>query len=318
MDSDNARIGIEAREVTVRYGEVLAVNGVDLTVAPGEVVGIIGPNGAGKTSLLECIEGLRSPDEGVIRVGGLDPVADRAQMTRLAGVQLQHATYPPRVRVNELCQLFASLYPQPADYRQLLEEFGMAEHARRPVTKLSGGQQQRLSLVLALLGRPRVVFLDELSTGLDPAARRGVWEGLRSRNDAGLTTIITSHHMDEVEYLCDRVVVLVKGEKVADDTVTKLIQAHAADVSRVVVEDTGDNPDLRRALEQIGDGVRVMPAGNRLHIDVAGPQGQAAVAALLNQRGLVSRQRGASLDDAYMSLTGEQVTPTGLGAADAH
>lgn len=297
--------------LTVRYGDLVAVNNVDLTVAPGEVVGVIGPNGAGKTSMLECIAGLRAPSSGQIRVGGLDPRAERSQMTALAGVQLQHTSYPPRIRVRELCELFAGFYPDPEDYRQLLERFGLAEHARRPVTKLSGGQQQRLSLVLALIGRPRIVFLDELTTGLDPAARRQVWEGLRARNDAGLTIVITSHHMEEVEYLCDRVAVLVKGQVVACDTVSGLISAHRDGAERLVLEEVGHAQQLRRQLEGLGDGVRVTPAGSRLRVEISVPEQRKAVSALLEQHQVTSRELSASLEDVYLALTGQRASEEG-------
>jgi ABC-2 type transport system ATP-binding protein len=310
MDSGNGGsggVGVEVRGLTVAYGELVAVDAVDLTVAPGEVLGIIGPNGAGKTSLLECVEGLRRPRSGKIRVAGLDPLADRTRMTALAGVQLQHAAYPPRVTVGELCRLFAGFYKHPADYRQLLAEFGITGQRRQQVTKLSGGQQQRLSLVLALLGRPRIVFLDELTTGLDPAARRGVWEGLRARNDAGLTVVITSHHMEEVEYLCDRVAVMVGGKLVADGSVSALIETHAGGTERLVVEDVADHPTLRRELEQIGGGVRVTPAGNRLRVDISEPALRGRVSELLGRCAATSRQLGASLEDVYLALTGQSV-----------
>ncbi|BCB91920.1 hypothetical protein Psuf_092330 [Phytohabitans suffuscus] len=173
--TDEAGPFVDARDVTVRYGDLTAVDGVDLTAAKGQVVGLVGPNGSGKTSLLECVEGLRRPAGGTIRVGGFDPAADRTRMTRIAGVQLQQLVYPPRATVEELCRLFASFYPDPADHRELLDRFGLTGQRRSQVVKLSGGQQQRLSLVLALLNNPQVVFLDELTNGLDP--RPGGWSG---------------------------------------------------------------------------------------------------------------------------------------------
>jgi len=218
---------VRAEQVRVCYGTTVAVDGVDLSVGPGEVFGIIGPNGAGKTSLIECLEGLRRPTSGRIRVDGLEPWADRTRLATVAGVQLQHTSYPTRVRVGELCRLFASCYPDPADYRDLLDRFDLLGLSRSQVTKLSGGQQQRLSLVLALIGRPRIVFLDELTTGLDPVARRNVWGQLSARRAEGLTIILTSHYMDEVEYLCDRVAVLVGGRFVAQESPSGLIRRYA-------------------------------------------------------------------------------------------
>lgn len=305
-EAATAGAAVEVSGLTVRYGAVLAVDAVDLTVSSGEVVGIVGPNGAGKTSLLECVEGLRRPSAGTVRVAGSDPATDRRRVTAHVGVQLQHSAFPTRARVDEMCRLFSSFYRAPADYRELLEQFGLTPHVRQPVTKLSGGQQQRLSLVLALLSRPRVVFLDELTTGLDPAARRGVWEGLRKRNDDGLTVVITSHYMDEVEHLCDRVVVMRDGRVVAEGSVGALIAAHAGTNERLVVDEVGDDSDLREALAALGPGVHVTPVGNRLQVDVTDPASRSAVTELLAQRRAVSRPIGASLEDVYLHLTGDR------------
>jgi ABC-2 type transport system ATP-binding protein len=310
MDGDGG-VDVEVRGLSLRYGELTAVADVDLRVAAGEVLGIIGPNGAGKTSLMETVAGLRRPGQGTVRVAGLDPRTDRARITELVGVQLQHTTYPPRVRVGELCRLFAGFYRHPADWRELLAEYGLADKQGQRVDKLSGGQRQRLSLVLALIGRPRLVLLDELTTGLDPAARRQVWEGLRARNEAGLTVMITSHHMEEVEYLCDRVAVMVAGRVVAEGSVGALIEAHAGGAERIVVESVGEDRTLRRELEQVGDGVKVTPAGNRLRVDITEPALRPRVTELLRQRNAVTRPLGASLEEVYLTLTGQHATQDG-------
>nr|MDT0656836.1 ABC transporter ATP-binding protein [Micromonospora sp. DSM 115978] len=303
--SDRAGPVIEAVGVTVRYGQLVAVDGVDLSAAEGEVVGLVGPNGAGKTSLIECLEGLRRPAAGRIRVAGLDPLADRARMATAVGVQLQHSSYPPRTTVDELCRLFAGLYPAPADHRELQEEFDLAAQRGSQVTRLSGGQQQRLALILALIGNPRIVFLDELTSGLDPVARRQVWEGLRRRNDAGLTVLLSSHHMDEVEYLCDRVGVLVAGRLVAMDSVAALVRDHAGAAGRFLVEGAGGDHALRDTLAALGDGVRVTPAGHRLQVNVTDPAQRSRVAETISASGAAARELTASLDDAYLTLTGE-------------
>ncbi|GAA2575687.1 ABC transporter ATP-binding protein [Dactylosporangium fulvum] len=299
---------VDARDVTVRYGDLTAVDKVDLSAAEGQVVGLIGPNGSGKTSLLECVEGLRKPATGTIRVGGFDPAADRTRMTRIAGVQLQQLVYPPRATVEEMCRLFASFYPGPADHRELLDRFGLTEQRRSQVVKLSGGQQQRLSLVLALLNDPQVVFLDELTNGLDPAARRVVWDELRRRNDEGLTVVITSHHMEEVEYLCDRVNVLLKGRIVATGTPSDLIREHAGDTARLVLDGSGGNRELRDSLTALGTGVRVQQAGQRLLLDVQ-PARRAEVNRVLADHGCTPRELPPSLDDAYLNLTGQAAGP---------
>ncbi|MET7397802.1 ABC transporter ATP-binding protein [Dactylosporangium sp. NPDC005572] len=308
MTEQAAEPFVDARNITVRYGDLTAVDGVDLSAAKGQVVGLVGPNGAGKTSLLECVEGLRKPATGTIRVGGFDPAADRTRMTRIAGVQLQQLVYPPRATVEEMCRLFASFYPDPADHRELLDRYGLSEQRRSQVVKLSGGQQQRLSLVLALLNNPQVVFLDELTNGLDPAARRVVWDELRRRNDEGLTIVLTSHHMEEVEYLCDRVTVLLKGRIVATGTPTELIRDHAGDTARLVLDGAGGDRELRDALTALGAGVRVQQAGQRLLLDVRPPR-RAEVDRLLADQGRTPRVLPPSLDDAYLNLTGQAAGP---------
>jgi ABC-2 type transport system ATP-binding protein len=293
---------IQAEQVTVRYGELVAVDHVDLSVAQGEVVGVVGPNGAGKTTLLECIEGLRRPDSGKIAVDGLHPQTERSAMALRAGVQLQHTAFPPRITVDDICKLFASFYPKTAAYPELLERFGLQEHRRQMVVKLSGGQQQRLSLTLALLGQPKVVFLDELTTGLDPAARRVIWEELRQRNEAGLTILLTSHHMEEIEYLCDRVAVLVKGQIMARGTPAELVSSH----SRESLEISGDHISVRPALEAIS-GVQLTTTGKRLLVQLDDPAVRAKVDAILAQHESAAvRPLNPSLEDAYLNLTGEQ------------
>ncbi|WP_344142118.1 ABC transporter ATP-binding protein [Polymorphospora rubra] len=296
---------IEAKGVTVRYGEVVAVDRVDLTVDKGEIVGVIGPNGAGKTTLLECLEGLRRPDAGEIRVGGIDPRVDRDRMARIAGVQLQHSAYPPRASVDDVCRLFAGFYPDGAGYPELLEQFGLTGHRKKQVAKLSGGQQQRLSLALALLGRPDVVFLDELTTGLDPAARRVIWEELRRRNNDGLTILLTSHHMEEIEYLCDRVAVLVKGRFVATGSPTELVREHAGGGDRLMLEGVAADTALRAQLTALA-GVSVTPAGNRLLVRAEDAGSRERVDEVLADRGIAARPLAASLEDVYLTLSEEQ------------
>jgi ABC-2 type transport system ATP-binding protein len=291
---------IQAEGVTVRYGELVAVNGVDLSVAQGEVFGVVGPNGAGKTTLMECIEGLRRPDSGSISVDGLDPRADRTKMALLAGVQLQHSAYPPRVTVDDICKLFAGFYPRTTPYPELLERFGIAGTRRQQVIKLSGGQQQRLSLVLALLGQPKVVFLDELTTGLDPAARRVIWEELRQRNADGLTILLTSHYMEEIEYLCDRTAVLVKGQIVASGTPADLVRENSAESLEIT-----DHAAARAELEALA-GVGLTPVGKRVRITLADPSARSKVEHVLTAHGVESRALNPSLEDAYLNLTGEQ------------
>ena len=216
MSATTDDVVVEVRDLVKRYGGRVAVDGVDLRVHRGEVVGVLGPNGAGKTTTVECVAGLRTPDGGSVRVLGLDPATDPHAVRRRVGVQLQAATLPNRMRVQQAVDVFAAAYPQPADPAGLLADWGLLEHRRQDVGALSGGQRQRLFIVLALIGRPEVLVLDELTTGLDPASRRDTWALVRSLRARGTTVLLVTHALDEAEALCDRVVVVAAGRVVAE------------------------------------------------------------------------------------------------------
>jgi ABC-2 type transport system ATP-binding protein len=236
---------IEVRGLLKRYGETVAVAWIDLAVRPGEIFGILGPNGAGKTTTLELIEGLRPPDGGTIRVAGLDPTTQNAAVHRLIGVQLQTTALFDYLTVAELIALFAGLYDvdrSPGRVRELLQTVGLEEKQKAPVDQLSGGQRQRLAIALALVNRPKIAFLDEPTTGLDPAARRALWATLRAIRDAGTTIVLTTHYMEEAETLCDRVAIMDRGRIVALDSPATLIRklGTAATIRATVA--TGDLP----------------------------------------------------------------------------
>ena len=214
---------IRAADVTKRYGSLTAVDGVSLEVSQGEIFGIIGPNGAGKTTFMECLEGLRLPDSGDIDVLGEDPAHPTKRWRERIGVQLQTAALPPKITVDEALALFASMYSDPADPSALLHELGIASKGCSYVDKLSGGQRQRVFIALALLGKPEVVFLDELTTALDPQARLAMWDVVRSIGDRGATVLMTTHYMEEAEALCDRVGIIDHGRLIALDTVPNLV-----------------------------------------------------------------------------------------------
>jgi ABC-2 type transport system ATP-binding protein len=216
---------VEVRNLCKRYGDRLVVDHVDLDVHEGEIVGLLGRNGAGKTTTVECISGLRQPDDGTVRVFGLDPRADAATLRSLVGSQLQDSALPDRLRVAEAIELFRGPDSMPVD--GLLDAFGLAEHRRQAFSALSGGQRQRLFLVLALLNRPRLVILDELTQGLDPAARRDVWTAIQSLRDTGTTVLLVTHYMDEAEALCDRIVVMDGGHVLDAGSPTELVDRHA-------------------------------------------------------------------------------------------
>ncbi|GGI07648.1 ABC transporter ATP-binding protein [Egicoccus halophilus] len=213
---------IEIRGLTKRYGRTTAVDGLDLEVARGETLALLGPNGAGKTTTVECCEGFRRPDAGTVRVLGLDPHRDGARLRPRVGLMLQEGGVYPMARPAEVLRLFASYYAQPLDPEALLERVGLDDARRTRFRDLSGGQKQRLSLALALIGRPEVVFLDEPTAGLDPAARRLTWEHVRELQGQGVSVVLTTHLLDEAEQLADRVAIVDRGRLVAEGTPDEL------------------------------------------------------------------------------------------------
>jgi ABC-2 type transport system ATP-binding protein len=229
---------IEITQLSKRYGDRPVVDDVSFTVEAGEIFGVVGPNGAGKTTTVECVAGLRRPDGGTVRVLGLDPARDRAELRRRVGVQLQESQLPDRLKVWEALDLYRSFYPEPADARALLADVGLTDKRNTVFSKLSGGQKQRLSIALALIGNPRLAILDELTTGLDPQARRDTWQLVRDIRDRGVTVVLVTHFMDEAERLCDRIAVVNGGRLVALDTPAALIAgAIVPGVDRPTLED---------------------------------------------------------------------------------
>lgn len=202
-----------------KYGEKTVVNHLNLSVKRGTVFGLLGANGAGKSTMIECILGTKKADEGKVRLLGQDPKKQRRSLFERVGVQFQEGDYQKEIKVYELCRETASLYRKPADWRTLCEQFGIGDKTKAAVKSLSGGERQRLFIVLALIPQPEIVFLDELTTGLDAKARRSVWKTLESLKKQGLTIFLTSHFMDEVEALCDEICILKKGIVVFRGTV---------------------------------------------------------------------------------------------------
>src|SRR6202046_5539649 len=222
----NATDVITVRGLRKTYGARVVVDRLDLDVRAGEIVGLAGANGAGKTTTVECIQGLRRPDSGALSVLGYDPMPQAGKLRPLIGSQLQDSALPDRMRVAEALDLFAT--PRARDGGELLEQFGLAERRRSAFSSLSGGERQRLFLVLALLNRPRLVILDELTQGLDPAARRNVWAAIRQLNEEGATVLLVTHEMDEAEALCGRVVVMRAGRVLDAGTPAELVDRYAA------------------------------------------------------------------------------------------
>ena len=215
---------IKVEQLTKSYGALTAVDRLSLSVDRGTVFGLLGANGAGKSTAIECILGTKKADSGSVSILGLNPGADRRKLFERVGVQFQEANYQDKITLWELCQVTTSLYRQPADPAALLDKFGLSGRKLCPVKELSGGQRQRLFIVLALIPNPEVVFLDELTTGLDARARREVWNILSDLKNHGMTIFLTSHFMDEVEKLCDRICILKKGRAVFHGTVSEAIK----------------------------------------------------------------------------------------------
>ncbi|MFB9251157.1 ABC transporter ATP-binding protein [Sphaerisporangium melleum] len=293
---------IEITGLRKAYGGRAAVDGVSFTVREGEVFGVVGRNGAGKTTTIECLCGLRTPDGGTLTVTGLDPRTDRAEVRRRVGVQLQDCSLPDRLRVGEALDLYASFYDRPADWRSLLEEVGLGSKRDTPFAKLSGGQRQRLSIALALVGAPRVAVLDELTTGLDPLARRETWSLIEQVRRRGVTVVLVTHFMEEAERLCDRVAVIDRGRVTAVDTPAGLV-ARAGGGQRVRFRGGPGADEVLRALPEVtslsreGDMVTVAGQdGVLLAVTTALAACQIVPAELQSER--------ATLDDAFLALTG--------------
>ncbi len=215
---------IQISGLSKSYAGNKVIENLSLSVAAGEVYGLLGANGAGKSTTIECILGTREADSGTVRILGLNPWENRKQLFEQVGVQFQESNYPDKIKVRELCEETACLYRQPSSYGELLQKFDLADKREAFISELSGGQKQKLFIVLALIPNPKVVFLDELTTGLDTKARRGVWKSLQELKEQGLTIFLSSHFMDEVEILCDRIGILKDGGFVFEGTVQEAVE----------------------------------------------------------------------------------------------
>jgi ABC-2 type transport system ATP-binding protein len=303
MDMGASGSAVEIAHLRKTYGALTAVDDVSFTVAEGEIFGILGPNGAGKTTTVECAIGLRSPDSGTIRLLGLDPHADREQVHEIVGVQLQASAQPAKLRVREILDMYASFYRQPADVRELTEALGLTSKLGDYYRSLSGGQRQRLSVALALIGRPRIAVLDEMTTGLDPQARRDAWdliEGIRAR---GVTILLVTHFMEEAERLCDRVALIDHGRIVALDSPAGLAtQARGGKTVRFQPSAWFDDRLLTALPEVTGiehDGQHVTVTGTGELVN--------AVILALAAVGVTARDiqlDSSNLEDAFVRLTG--------------
>lgn len=298
----SAPVVIEVEHLHKAYGTTVAVDDVSFSVRAGEIFGVLGRNGAGKTTMVECLSGLRVPDGGRLDVLNLDPREDRRELHELVGVQLQESALPPKIRVREVVELYASFYRQPADGEHLLGVLGLDEKRDSYYRELSGGQKQRLSIVLALIGQPQIAILDELTTGLDPQARRETWELIEGVRDRGVTIVLVTHFMEEAERLCDRVALIDHGKVIALGSPEHLGQ-QATTSKRVRLRASGELPD--KVLEALPEVSTVEHHGTDLVVIGSGNLVTAVVLAF-DHAGLVAedvRIETSTLEDAFLALT---------------
>ena len=293
---------IEVANLVKTYDDVDVVDGVSFSVEEGEIFGIVGPNGAGKTTTVECVEGLRRPDGGSIQVLGLDPIRDRYEVTQRLGAQLQESRLQDKIKVGEALDLYASFYRDPADWHELLDRLGLQDKVDSKYAKLSGGQKQRLAIALALVGSPEIAILDELTTGLDPQARRSTWDTIEEIRTAGVTVVLVTHFMEEAERLCDRIMVIDHGRVVAIDSPSGLIREIGSEQrltfrpSEPIDDEVFANLPEVTTIDHSGSHVVITGTSNVVQ----------AVTALLAGLGVVAeelRVEQTSLEDAYLELT---------------
>ncbi len=298
---------IEVNHLVKQYPGVRAVDGISFSIKQGEIFGMLGPNGAGKTTTIECIEGLRRPDEGSIRVLGMDPRRDGYPVRERIGIQFQSAALPDRIKVWEALDLFASFYKKSVDWRPLLLKMELGENQMSFVSKLSGGQKQRVYIALALINNPEIIFLDELTTGLDPQSRRAMWDLVREIQSQGKTVFLTTHFMEEAERLCDRVAIVDHGKIVALDSPQNLIDA-LGDENRVVFEI--DQPIDQRVVSILPGVRRVEKIGERVVV-YGRKEGLVSGVANALERACVPfnniRAEQPTLEDVFLKLTGKAI-----------
>ena len=293
-----------------RFGDTTAVAGLDLRLGRGEVMALLGPNGAGKTTTVEVCEGFLRPDDGAVRVLGLDPVSERQQVRSRIGMMLQGGGAYPAARLGEMVRLVASYYADPLDPDWLLAELGLSDHVATPYRRLSGGQQQRLSLAIAVIGRPELVFLDEPTAGLDAQSRRAVWDLVRALRRDGTAVLLTTHLMDEAAALADEVVIIDHGRRVASGTPAELERAGTSEGVTLVVEGDASPALLAGA---VGEGHTVTTGSAAGVLEVHGPVSPELMTALcgaLERAGVQLTSlatRARSLEEVFLDLTGREL-----------
>lgn len=299
---------VSCAAVSRNFGSFTALKDVSFKVREGEVFGIVGPNGAGKTTLLNCLEGLDRPSSGDVEVLGLDPIKDQHSLAQQIGVQLQSAALPPRLTVQEALELYSAFYERPRPWRELLTDLGIKDKANARVDRLSGGERQRVFVALALINRPQLAFLDELTTALDPQSRRNMWDTVEHVRDGGATVVLTTHYMEEAERLCDRVAIIDHGRLVALDTVTSLIQQHAGDTTAKLI--LSASPSAEFDLNGVSGVTSARTEGRELTIRGTADGLQGVLAALAAHRITVTSMSTTTpgLEDVFQALTGRHIT----------
>jgi ABC-2 type transport system ATP-binding protein len=303
---------IEVLHLRKSYGETVAVDDGSFSVAEGEIFGILGPNGAGKTTTIECALGLRSPDSGSVRVLGLNPDRDQERLHLIVGAQLQASALPAMLKVGEILGLYRSFYRQPADVGELVQVLGLAGKRNDYYKSLSGGQKQRLSIALALIGRPKIAMLDEMTTGLDPQARRDTWDLIEGVRDRGATIVLVTHDMEEAGRLCDRVALMDRGTVVAIDSPAGLAE-RVGGGQRVRFVPSGPFDD--RLLTGLPEVSNVERHGRYVVVSGSGDLVSAMILTLASA-GLTAREvqvESATLEDAFVRLTGRHPQNEGTG-----
>jgi len=294
---------LSIQNISKTYGSVQAVKNLSLTVEKGEVFGLLGHNGAGKTTTIECILGIKKIDSGSVSLLGMEPNQNRKELFSRVGVQFQESAYQERIKVHELCGLFTALYANPLSYKELLAEFGLMEKEKAYVSSLSGGQRQKLTVVLALIPDPEILFLDELTTGLDPQARREMWAYIRKLKEMGKTIFMTTHYMEEAETLCDRVGLMKKGELTALGSPRELVDSCNLDHHITITTDQ-ENLDFLKEMQGIRD---IKKLQNSFEIRTSPDTSLLAVIRNLDERKIhihTLNMRTPNLDDAYLHLAG--------------
>ncbi len=298
---------IRVENLRKSYGEVHAADSISLEVSRGEIFGIVGPNGAGKTTTMDCIVSMRRPDSGSISVLGLDPLKQRKALLKKVGIQQQESELPDRMKVREAIELFSCFYGNSTDAAVLLSRLGLSDKKESYFSALSGGQKKRLFVALSLVGDPEIVFLDELTSGLDPRSRRSMWDLVRGLRDDGKTVFMSTHYMDEAEKLCDRVAIIDRGKIVAMDTPESLIRSHAYSLSVVMgIPDSFSESEL----ESIAGVIEVFREGGKT---IARVRDSSAVVGIVKM--LVDSEielgnfhtEKSTLEDVFLKLTGKEI-----------